>query len=73
MAAFLVSTLLAFAGVIALVAVLAVIIAGLIVLIIARKGDRPVELSPRGAAVSAISVGCLVVWQALDMLAGLSL
>jgi hypothetical protein len=73
MAAFFVSTLLAFAGVVALVAALAVIIAGLIILIIARKGDRPVQLSPGSAAVNAIALGCLVGWQALDILAGLPL
>jgi hypothetical protein len=73
MAAFLVSTLLAFVGVIALVTALAVIIAGLIVLIIARKGDRPVQLTPRSAAVNVIALGCLVGWQAFDVLAGLTL
>lgn len=73
MADFLVSTLFAFAGVIALVAAVLSITSGLIVLIIARKGDRPVQLSPRSAAVNAIGLGCLIGLQAMDILSGVSL
>ena len=70
---FLVSTLTAFGCVLALVAATAGILGGIAVVAIARKEDRPIELSPGSAAYCAIVIGVLVGWKALDVLGGISL
>jgi hypothetical protein len=49
-----------FTGVVIFGAALIVALAGLVVLSIARKGDRPVELSPRGAGACALFIGGVV-------------
>lgn len=62
------STLLAFVLLVVLIGATAVVLGGVFVAIVARKGDSPVELSPRGAAICAITLGVLVGWNALGML-----
>ncbi len=73
MADFLVSTLPAFVGVVALVAAVASTLLGGFVRIIARKGDRPIELTPRRYAWCAMTLGVLLGWKALDVVASVSL
>ena len=73
MADFLASTLTAFVGVIALVAAVASTLLGGFVMIIARKGDRPIELTPRRYAWCAMTLGVLLGWRALDVVASVSL
>ncbi|RXD02498.1 hypothetical protein EQZ23_17910 [Sphingomonas sp. UV9] len=68
MPGFLASTLIAFVGVIAVIGAIALAIVGLVVLAIERKGDRPIELSPRTFALSAIVLGTLIGTQALDLI-----
>ena len=73
MADFLVSSLIAFVGVVALVAAVAITLLGGFVMISARKCDRPIELSPRGYAWCAIGLGVLLGGKALDVVASVSL
>jgi predicted small integral membrane protein len=73
MADFLVSSLIAFVGVAALVAAVAITLVGGILMIIARKGDRPIELEPRRFAWCAITLGVLMGGKALDVVASVSL
>ena len=73
MPGFLASTLIAFVGVVALVAAVAITLVGGILMIIARKGDRPIELEPRRLAWCAITLGVLLGGKALDVVASVSL
>ena len=73
MADFLVSTLITFAAVVALVAAVAITLLGGFVMIIARKGDRPIELTPRRYAWCAMTLGVLLGGKALDVVASVSL
>lgn len=68
MPGFLASTLIAFVGVIGVIGAIALAVVGIIVLAIERKGDRPIELSPRTFAFSAIVLGTLIGTQALDLI-----
>ena len=67
-----VNTLVAFAGVVLVAAAAIVAIMGGIVLLIARAGDRPVELSPRAAAICAVILAGLVGSNALAILISVS-
>ena len=73
MADFLVSFLIAFAAVVALVAAVAITLLGGFVMIIARKGDRPIELTPRRYAWCAMTLGVLLGGKAIDVVASVSL
>ena len=73
MPGFLASTLIAFVGVAALVAAVAITLVGGILLLIARKGDQPIELGPRRFAWCAITLGVLLGGKALDVVASVSL
>ncbi|MGC5795886.1 hypothetical protein [Sphingomonas sp. NFX23] len=73
MADFLASTLIAFVGVVALVAAVAITLLGGFVMIIARKGDRPIEITPRRYAWCAMTLGALLGCKALDVVASVSL
>ena len=73
MPGFLASTLIAFIGVVALVAAVAITLLGGFVMITARKCDRPIELSPRPYAWCAIGFGVLLGGKALDVIASVSL
>lgn len=73
MADFLVSSLIAFIGVVALVAAVAITLVGGILMIIARKGDRPIEFEPRRFVWCAITLGVLLGGKALDVVASVSL
>ena len=73
MPGFLASTLIAFVAVVALIAAVAITLAGCFVMFSARKCDRPIELSPRGFAWCAMTLGVLVGAKALDFVASVSL
>jgi hypothetical protein len=73
MADFLVSSLIAFVSVVALVAAAAITLVGSILMIIARKGDPPIEVSPRGYPSCAITLGVLFRGKALDVVASVPL
>jgi hypothetical protein len=73
MADFLASTLIAFVGVFALVAAVAITLLGGFVMIITRKGDRPIEITPRWYAWCAMTLGVLLGGKALDVVASMSL
>jgi len=73
MPGFLASTLIAFVAVVALIAAVAITLAGCFVMISARKCDRPIELSPRGFAWCAVTLGVLAGAKALDVVASVSL
>ena len=73
MADFLVSSLIAFVGVVALVAAVAITLLGGFVMITARKCERPIELSPRGYAWCAMTLGVLLGGKALDVVASVPL
>jgi len=67
------STLIAFVGIVALIAAVVITLLGGFVMVIARKGDRPIELTPRGYAWCAITLGVLLGGKALDVVASVSL
>jgi len=73
MPGFLASTLIAFVGVVALVAAGAITLVGGILMLIARKGDRPIKVGPRRFAWCAIALGVLLGGRALDVVASVSL
>ena len=73
MPGFLASTLIAFVGIVALIAAVVITLLGGFVMVIARKGDRPIELTPRGYAWCAITLGVLLGGKALDVVASVSL
>ena len=73
MPGFLANTLIAFVGVVALVAAVAITLVGGILMIIARKCDRPIEITPRRYACCAMTLGALLGCKALDVVATVSL
>jgi len=73
MPGFLASTLIALVGVVALVAAVAITLVGGILMLIARKGDRSIELEPRRFAWCARTLGVLMGGKALDVVASVSL
>ena len=73
MPGFLASTLIAFVAVVALIAAVAITLVGGILMLIARKGDQPIELGPRRFAWCAITLGVLLGGKALDVVASVSL
>lgn len=68
MTAVFVSTLIAFVLLIVLIIAVVVVLFGTFVAILAREGDRPVELSLRSAAIVATTLGVLVGSASLVML-----
>lgn len=73
MPGFLASTLIAFVAVVALIAAVVITLVGCFVMLSARKCDRPIELSPRGFAWCAMTLGLLVGAKALDVVVSVSL
>ncbi len=72
MTAIFVNALIAFVGVIVFMFVIAVGLTGLFVLVVARKDDRPIELSPRAGALCATCTAAIVAWQLVAMLIGMA-
>lgn len=66
-----VNALVAFVGVLVFMFVVAVALMGLFVLIVTRKDDRPIELSPRAGALCAICTAAIVAWQLVAMFTGM--
>lgn len=73
MLATVVNIALSFAGVVIFGAAMIVALLGAAVLCIARKGDRPVELSLRGAGMIAIFIGIAVARDVCNLLADIAL
>jgi hypothetical protein len=69
MADFIVSTLIAFVGVIALIAGIFAVLAGVVIVLVSGATHRAVELSLCGAAFCAIVYGSAVSCEALDLIA----
>ncbi len=62
-----------FAGVVVFGAALLLALVGLILICIARKGDRPIEMSPRAAGASFLFVGAGVASSVFALLVGTAL
>jgi len=59
-----------FAGVVLFGIALLVALLGLGLICIARKGDRPIEFSPRGAGVTFLLIGAIVASNVFTLLVG---
>ncbi len=59
-----------FAGVVVFGAALLVALLGLCLICTARKGDRPVEMSPRGAGVTFLLLGAIFASNVFTLLVG---
>ena len=59
-----------FAGVVVFGASLLLALTGFVLICIARKGDRPIEMSPRAAGACFLSVGAGVAWNVFAVLVG---
>ncbi len=62
-----------FVGVVVFGAALLLALTGFVLLCIARKGDRPIEMSPRAAGACFLFVGAVVAWNVFAMLVGTAL
>jgi hypothetical protein len=68
----LVNTLMAFAGIVIFAGALLLALLGLLILIVARKGDGPVKFSPRAVGLCAMSVGGFVAGHAIMLLVAMA-
>ena len=61
-----------FVGVVIFGVALILAFLGLAMLCITRKGDRPLELSPRCVGLWAVFIGTVVAWNVCTLLAGIA-
>lgn len=62
-----------FAGVVVFGAALMLALVGLVLICVARKNDRPIELSPRTAGACLLFVGAVVASSVFALLVGTAL
>ena len=63
--AFVINALIDLCGIVVLGIALLHVVLGFVVLVIARKGDLPVEFTPRQVGACAIWIGALMAWQSI--------